>query len=209
MEEASDKGAHLVVFPEIALQQSPGWANLGHVPTAEEKDYTFNTAETIPGESTEIMVKKAKELKLYVVFGMAERVLGSDVLYNSSVLLGPDGIIGKRRKAYLWDAAILGNEDLIFQRGNEFNVVDSPIGKVGLIICAEMYFMTGLRLAQEGADILITIAAWQSNLGDLYDSYAKQNATRSQRWHVVSNQIGDIGHYKGYGHSRIIDLLGE
>jgi len=87
MEEASKQGANLVVFPEIALQQNPAWGASWYQPTQEELDYLSDTAETIPGDSTRKLVDKAKELGIYVIFGMTER--GEDEeLYNSSVFLG-------------------------------------------------------------------------------------------------------------------------
>ena len=72
MEEASAQEAHLIVFPEIALQQNPGWGASAYRPTQEELDYVRDTAETIPGDSTEILVDKARELNIYIVFGMTE-----------------------------------------------------------------------------------------------------------------------------------------
>jgi predicted amidohydrolase len=50
MDSAAKKGAHLIVFPEIALQQNPAWSD--KQPTEEELFYLHQSAETIPGEST-------------------------------------------------------------------------------------------------------------------------------------------------------------
>jgi len=133
MERAASNRVDLVVFPEIALQQCPAWGYSSHTPTAQEMAYVRQTAETIPGQSTSNIVVKAKELNLFVVFGMTEKD-AAGLLYNANVLLGPDGVIGKHRKRYLWDSNYGGNEDLIWRTGQVWDVVESPLGKVGLMI---------------------------------------------------------------------------
>jgi len=209
MEEASAKGAHLIVFPEIALQQNPGWGTSAYRPTQEELDYVRDTAEAIPGDSTEILVDKARELNIYVVFGMTEYSPDDGKLYNSSVFLGPDGVIGKYRKSNLWDASTGGNENLSWERGKEIVVLDSPIGKVGLIICIDMYYFIGDKVAKEGAELIATASAWPASSGSLYEDRSRQNALRNHLWHIVSNQVGTVGHAVDYGHSRIIDPNGN
>ena len=206
MKEASAKGAHLIVFPEIALQQNPAWSGLWYKPTQQELDYVRSSAETIPGSSTEKLVDKAKELNIYVVFGMTETSPNDDALYNSSVFLGPNGIIGKYRKINLWRG---GHEDLVWQPGNEHGIFDSPIGKIGLIICMDMRQFLGPTLANKGADLLVTVSAWPRYSGSLYETRTKENALQAKRWHIVSNQVGSVGHTEDYGHSRIIDPNGN
>lgn len=206
MKEASAKGAHLIVFPEIALQQNPTWSGLWYKPTQQELDYVRSSAETIPGSSTEKLVDKAKELNIYVVFGMTETSPNDDALYNSSVFLGPNGIIGKYHKINLWRG---GNEHLVWQRGNELGIFDSPFGKIGLITCLDMMNYLGPTLAHQGADLLVTVSAWPRSSGSLYETRTKENALQAKRWHIVSNQVGSVGHTEDYGHSRIIDPNGN
>ena len=104
--------------------------------------YIRQTAETIPGQSTSNVVAKAKELNLFVVFGMTEKDQAG-LLYNANVFLGPDGVIGKHRKTFH-----VGNDGLIWSRGSGFEVLDSPLGKIGLMICAEMW--SGRKLSRTG-----------------------------------------------------------
>ena len=206
MKEASAKGAHLIVFPEIALQQNPAWSRRWYKPTQQELDYVRSSAETIPGSSTEKLVDKAKELNIYVVFGLTETSPNDDALYNSSVFLGPNGIIGKYRKINLMRGI---NEHLSWQPGNEHGIFDSPIGKIGLIICYYLIFYLGTTLAHQGADLLVTVSAWPRSAGSLYETRTKENALQAKRWHIVSNQVGSVGHTEDYGHSRIIDPNGN
>ncbi len=205
--EASEKGACLIVFPEIALQQNPGWGTSSYLPTEAELEYVHDSAETIPGPSTEVLVQIAREHSIFVIFGMTEKSLNGD-LYNTSVFLGPTGILGKHRKGILWDSGTGGNEHLFWMRGSDNGLVDSPLGRVGLIICIEMYYLLGRNLGNAGADFLVTVSAWPSSSGSFYESYTKRNAVESGRWHVVANQVGMVGYATDYGHSRIINPEG-
>ena len=210
MDKAAAQGVQLIVFPEISLQQNPGWGFLSvHEPTQAELRYVQDTAETVPGNSTDKIAVKAGELGVHVVFGMTEES-EEGLPYNTSIFLGPDGLLRKYRKINLWDAEHgEGNEHLSWKRGTELVVADSPWGKVGLAICADMVHMPGPKLAAKGADLLVTVSAWPKTAGDLYDKFTVQNAIDAKRWHVVSNQVGLVGHGEDFGHSRIVHPNGE
>ncbi|MBA7572908.1 Aliphatic amidase [subsurface metagenome] len=170
------------------------------------KDYLYNTAETIPGSSTDRLAAKAKELNMYVIFGMTEKVSEHDSLYNTSVFLGPSGIIGKYRKMNLWEG---GNEHLCWKKGKNTGVFDSPFGKVGLMICIDMHYWLGLELAKEGANFLVTVSAWPASAKERFEKVTKENAAKTNLWHIVSNQVGSVGDIQDYGHSRIVDPNGN
>jgi predicted amidohydrolase len=203
MDQAARNGVDLVVFPEMALQGCPGWREEIVRPSAAELAYTQQTAESIPGPSTDALVVKAKALNLFVVFGMTEKD-EAGVLYNTNVYLGPEGVIGKHRKT-----VSVGNDGLIWSRGRGYEPLDSPLGKIGLMICAEMANLPGPVLASRGADLLVTSSAWWTSEAPWYESVTVRNAVRSGRWHVVSQQVGTIGYAVCYGHSRVVDPLGH
>ncbi len=205
MERAASNGVDLVVFPEVALQGCPGWRENNVAPSAQEMAYIRATAETIPGASTSNVVAKARDLNLFVVFGMTET--DQTNLYNANVFLGPDGVIGKHRKTYF-----VGNDALIWHLGAGYQVLVSPIGKIGLMICAEMYSgwnYPGPALASQGADLLVTSSAWWNSVAWAWDLMTVTNAVLAGRWHIVSQQVGTIGHAQCYGHSRAVDPLGR
>jgi predicted amidohydrolase len=206
MELAASNKVDLVVFPEVALQGCPGWRENNVAPSAQEMAYIRATAEMIPGASTSNVVAKANELNLFVVFGMTEKDQAG-LLYNANVFLGPDGVIGKHRKTYF-----VGNDALIWHVGAGYQVLDSPIGKLGLMICAEMYSgwnYPGPVLASQGADLLVTSSAWWNSVAWAWDLMTVTNAVLAGRWHVVSQQVGTIGYAQCYGHSRVVDPLGR
>ncbi len=206
MERAASNRVDLIVFPEVALQGCPGWREDSSNPSAQEMAYTRQTAEMIPGLSTSNVVAKAKELNLFVVFGMTEKDR-EGLLYNANVFLGPDGVIGKHRKTYF-----IGNDSQIWRLGSGYAVLDSQIGKIGLIICIELYSggnYPGPLLASQGADLLVTCSAWWSSGASSWAEATVLNAVQADRWHVASQQVGTVGHVQVYGHSQIVDPKGK
>jgi len=204
MERAASNRVDLIVFPEVALQGCPGWRENSSPPSVQEMAYTQQTAETIPGQSTSNVVAKAQELNLFVVFGMTEKDPAGR-LYNANVFLGPDGVIGKHRKTFH-----VGNDGSIWSLSSGFEALDSPLCKIGLMICAEMALeYPGPVLASQGADLLVTSSAWWTSVAGGWDEVTKGNAVRAKRWHVVSQQVGTVGHAQVYGHSQVVDPLGR
>ena len=92
---------------------------------------------------------QAKKLNLYIVSGFHE--IDNNLLYNTSILIGPNGIIGKYRKIHLFM-----NEFDFFEKGNlGLPVYDIGICRVGMLICFDWVFPEVWRiLALKGADII-------------------------------------------------------
>lgn len=111
-------------------------------------DEVEQLSEPSTGETFEAMRRFAKSHSCYIVYGFAER---DDYLYNSSALVGPDGLIGLYRKVHLFD-----REALFFTRGNlGFPVFDLPFGRVGMMICFDWYFPESARsLTLRGAQLI-------------------------------------------------------
>lgn len=210
IKEASQKGAQLIVFPEIALQQNPGW--FAPQVSEDEVAYVRRTAEMVPGPSTAALTELSKKYNIHIIFGMTEKSVNDD-LYNTSVLLGPDGVIGKYRKQHIFsDKRRGGNEELFWKPGNEMGLFETPFGRIGIMTCIEMEDHFGGELADTGADILVTTTAWPGDNDKAvvwYERYTKSNAFEAQLWHIVSNQVGPLGHVADYGHSRIVNPKGE
>ncbi|WP_431801413.1 nitrilase-related carbon-nitrogen hydrolase [Halobacillus andaensis] len=140
-EKAFKNGAKLVVAPEMATT--------GYMFESREDIAPF--VEQIPGPTTEIFSELAAEYNSYIVFGMPEVDPGTDLYYNSSVLIGPEGLIGKYRKMHLWET-----DAYWAARGDsEVPVYDTELGKVAMNICMDSaYYETARIAAVKGADIL-------------------------------------------------------
>lgn len=143
---AAASGAQLIVLPELA--------NSGYV--FNDRAEAFDLAEAIPdGPTMRAWTECAAQHRLHLVAGIAER--DGAVLYNSAVLIGPDGHIGTFRKVHLW-----GNENLFFEPGNlGFPVYRTTLGRIGMAICYDGWFPETFRLcALQGADLVCVPTNW-------------------------------------------------
>lgn len=214
IEQAAAKGVQLIVFPEMSLQGYV-WEMLDHN-TDEEFYYHYENAEPIPGPSTEEIAREAARNNLYVVFGMTEKakVGGEAVLYNSCVMVGPQGPVGVYRKVHS-----PANELHLFNKGNCWPVFETELGKIGLMLCYDKFFPEAAReLVLQGAEILVSISAWSKGGDDPEPAYYssldklldKMRAIENQCWVISANQVDfeEKGGLEFYGHSRIVSPSG-
>jgi predicted amidohydrolase len=144
--EAASNGANLIVLPELC--------NSGYV--FETREEAFALSENIPsGESCKSWSNVCEKLGVHIVAGINER--SGDLLYNSSVVLGPNGYVGTFRKVHLWN-----EENLFFEPGDlGFPVFKTPIGRISCHICYDSWFPESYRLAAlQGADIVCVSTNW-------------------------------------------------
>lgn len=141
--EAGSKGARLVVFPEAFIPSYPDW--VWTIPSGEEgvlnELYTelLTNSVTIPSDATVRLCRTAKLANAYVVMGMSERNVEASgaSLYNTLLYIDAQGeILGKHRKL-----VPTGGERLVWAQGDgsTLQVYDTPLGKLGGLICWENY----------------------------------------------------------------------
>jgi N-carbamoylputrescine amidase len=146
LEEAAAKGAKLAVLPELC--------NTGYV--FESRMEIRELAESIPdGPSTQAWIAAAKRLDMVIVAGITES--SGEIFFNSAVIVGPSGYIGRYRKVHLW-----GEEALYFTPGDlGFPVFDTPYGRIGCQICYDCWFPESFRLAAlQGAELMCVPTNW-------------------------------------------------
>ena len=153
--QAVEQGANLIVMPELA--------NTGY--TFHSRTEAYAHAETLSdGRSPKAWADFAHRHQVYLVAGLAER--DGLKIFDSAVLYGPQGLLGHYRKAHLWN-----QEKLWFTPGNlGFPVFETPIGRIGLLICWDIWFPEVPRLlAQQGADIICSLNNWVWTPPPLFD----------------------------------------
>lgn len=163
--QAAAQCSELVVFPELTLT--------GLVDAAGAK----KLAEPVPGPSINKLIDYAMQHHIYIAAGMVEKC-GHD-LYNTAVLVGPEGLLGKYRKMHLCELdagwANPGN------RG--FPHFNTPMGRIGLMIGHDAMFPeSGRMLAIAGCDLLCCLGAM--NAPKPYGLDATQN------WHNFPIPMG-------------------
>ena len=172
IEEAASNGANLIVLPELC--------NSGYV--FETREEAFELSEEIPsGESCKSWSKICKKLGVHIVAGINERA--GDLLYNSSVVIGPNDYVGTFRKVHLWN-----EENLFFEPGDlGFPVFKTPIGRISCHICYDSWFPESYRLAAlQGADIVCVSTNWVPIPGQDKDREAMANILVMGAAHVNS-----------------------
>lgn len=144
--EAHAKGASIVVLPELA--------DSGYV-FASESELAAQASPVPGGGTSTLLCSLSRELQIVVVSGVAERE--ADVFFNSAIVCGPVGFVGKYRKLHLW------NEENRFFRSGDLGlpVFDTPFGKIGIAICYDGWFPETFRqLALKGASLICVPTNW-------------------------------------------------
>lgn len=193
--QAADAGAELVLFPELLIH--------GHC-----TPNTWELAEAVPeGPSTRRIAELAREFNLVLSVGLSEKE--NDIVFNTQVLVGPTGYIGKQRKIHL-----SRDEVLFYKGGRELPVFDIGKCSVGMIICYDNQFPELARiLALRGADVLLmphaarvkmwndspeSITAAREATYDLFTSSYRMRARENACFAVLADQAGRAGYVDNY-----------
>jgi nitrilase len=139
--DAAGQSARLVVFPEAFVSAYPRGLDFGAVfgsrtdKGREQFRRYWESSVDVPGPAVEALGRTAKSLHIYLVIGVVERDRGT--LYCSVLFFAPDGAyLGKHRKIMP-----TASERLVwgFGDGSTMPVFETPLGKVGAVICWENY----------------------------------------------------------------------
>lgn len=171
-------------------------------------------AEAFPGETTDLLEALARDLEILIVGGSIPE-LDSGKLYNTAYVYGPEGLIGKHRKAHLFDVDIEGGisfkESEVLNPGHSATVLEYRGVKFGLCICYDMRFPEFARtMVNCGAEVIFVPAAFNTTTGPAHwHITARTRAVDNQVYFVVASpaRSEDLS-YKAYGHSLIVDPWG-
>lgn len=203
----------LVVFPEFA-HAAPIY------PTVEQ--LLARLAVSIPNEHTDRYVAKAKSLGVYIQTGTFlesdERWPGH--IFNTTCLIGPEGILLKYRKVHTWVPWELHTSphDLPDYDEPLFPVAETPIGCIGVAICYDWLFPEAIRqLVLGGAEVLIRVSAYMDPWGtvpplDWWTTVNRVRALENMCYVVAANQAANLQNYPPFswpGGSMIVDFDGQ
>lgn len=147
--QAAGQGAQLAVLPECCLT---GYA----FPDRQE---LHALAEPMDGPAIGAWQDMSRDRNIWLVAGIAERQ--GDALYNSAILIGPDGQRSLYRKVHLW-----GQENDLYTPGSLLVAfpTQTPLGTIGLAICYDLWFPELVRsLALAGSTLIAAPANWSRN----------------------------------------------
>lgn len=193
--QAADQGVRLMAFPELLVH-------------SHCKPNTWELAESVPdGPSTHRLIEIAREFGLVLSVGISEKE--NDIVYNTQMLVGPDGYIGKQRKIHM-----SRDETLFYKGGRDIVVHDLGFCRVGTIICYDNTFPEVSRiLALKGADVLLmphaarikmwqdtpeSMAAARNHTHEFFISSYAMRARENACFAVLANMAGRAGQVPNY-----------
>ncbi|KAG4144499.1 hypothetical protein ERO13_D05G041100v2 [Gossypium hirsutum] len=208
IEEAAQKGAHLVVLPEI--WNSP-YSNDGFPVYAEDIDAGHDASP-----STAMLSEVSSRLKITVVGGSIPERCG-DKLYNTCCVFGTDGKLkAKHRKIHLFDIDIPGKitfmESKTLTAGETPTIVDTDVGRIGVGICYDIRFQElAMIYASRGAHLLCYPGAFNMTTGPLHwELLQRARAVDNQLYVATCSPARDTGAgYVAWGHSTLVGPFGE
>jgi len=174
------------------------------------KDELRNLAETIDGPSIKYMKNIAKEKKCYIVFGMPLKDSKVDgLIHNSAVLLHPNGKVDTYNKWYMPTVGPF-EEKIFFDEGENIQVFDTKYGKIGIIICYDIFFPELCKAySLLGANIIICLSASPSTTRKYFERLTVARALENTVYFVYVNIVGTQEDLVFWGGSQIYDPLGE
>jgi N-carbamoylputrescine amidase len=181
--DAAAQGAQIVCLQELFRSQYF---------CREENAELFDLAEPIPGPSTDMIGKVAREAKVAVVASLFER-RAPGLYHNTAAMIDADGsLIGLYRKMHIPDDPLY-YEKFYFTPGDTgFLNFDTQYGRIGTLVCWDQWYPEGARLtALQGATVLFypTAIGWHPAEKAQYGA-AQLDAWRTiQRAHAIANGI--------------------
>ena len=196
--KAKAAGADLAVFPEMFLT--------GYV----LQDQIFGLAESIPGPSITKVEEIAKKTGLHIIFGMPELSEKTQAtVYNTAVLVGPKGLIGKYRKMYLPTHSVF-EEKRYFRPGYEPAAFQTELGNIGLTICYDVFFPEVFRLPRlMGAQLIICISASPAVRKSYFEILTAARALENTCYLAYVNLAGVEDGLQFWGGSRLVSPTGD
>ena len=200
IDEAAEKGAKLVAFPEVVNILS------------EEPEF----AEMIPGPTTELFMQKAKEHGIWVHGGSISEVNPEgERTYNTTVLINPQGEITARySKLHNFDMTLPDGSSVREsdkkEPGKEITTVQTELGHLAFAICYDMRFPELFRLMTlQGAEVIFLPANFTMPTGkDHWEPILRARAIENGCYIIAPNQTGVKEKFTAYGNSMVVDPWG-
>jgi len=230
--EAAQKGAQLVVLPEI--WNSP-YATAGFPEYAESLPNIGDRSAPL-SPSSQILIDAAKEHGLWIVGGSiperwkeqdGDHDNGVEKIYNTCLVLSPEGeVVAKHRKVHLFDIDVPGGitffESETLSPGQTVSHFSSPFGEIGVGICYDIRFgeLAMIMRQKYNCVILIYPGAFNLTTGPAHwELLQRARAVDNQCFVITASPARAISsngdkdskypHYTAWGHSTVVSPWGD
>lgn len=157
--EAAGRGADLLVFPEYGLMEL---AALGGADTAGDLEASLHEVARHRAAADALHVDLARRHGVHIL-GASGPVFDGDRPVNRATLFGPGGILGHQDKQIM---TRFEAEEWDVRPGGPLRVFDTPVGRLGILICYDAEFpLLARALVDAGAEILLAPSATETHAG--------------------------------------------
>lgn len=195
LEETSQQGAQLTIFPECSVT--------GYCFDSFEEAVPF--AESVSGPCCNRVAAACARLDCHAVVGFLE--LDGQRLFNAAALIGPRGVVGSYRKIHL---PYLGVDRFTTPGDRPFAVHAMGEARIGMNICYDSAFPEAARsLALDGADLIALPTNFPPGAQCMAEHVVNTRAMENKVFYACVNRVGAERGFSFIGHSKICDTSGR
>jgi len=205
IDEAAAEGAQLLVFGEIYLNGYES-GTVGHRYAVAERDDDPYVAE---------LIEIARDKDVHMLMGATTHkgTFPGD-LYNSVLVIGPAGLLGTYNKAHVaafsFDNGRLAAEKVWWSPGFDLPVFETPIGRIGVEICYDIWFPEVARtLTLKGAELIVNVSAAVCGFETSWDHMLYARSLENVVWYLHVSVVGRQKDFELFGGSRLFSPMGE
>ncbi len=211
IKEAQRKKAQIICFPEFQMAFSPN---------SQTSRELFSISESVNGNFTKELCNSAKANDISIIGTIYERsATDSDkptkkdidnqyCVYDTALFINNKGVLVTRyRKLHLYDALGFKESEKLLAGDKLFSPVDSPLGKLGIMVCYDLRFPELSRiLTIEGSNTLVSPSGWVQGTmkEDHWLTMCKARSIENGVYLIAPNQVGNVF----CGRSLVIDPFG-
>ncbi|MCK4758344.1 MAG: carbon-nitrogen hydrolase family protein, partial [Thermoplasmata archaeon] len=162
------------------------------------------------GPSVKAISDMARENGRAIIVGMPERDMEKQgILYNSAMIALPDGSTSMTRKTHLVNFGPFEEETYFASGGPVFPIFKTPVGKVAIIICFDIFFPELTKYyALKGADMVVCISASPSATREFFEKMMVARAIENTIFFAYSNLVGTENNMVFWGGGALIGPKG-
>jgi predicted amidohydrolase len=208
-------------FFDVRLLAFPEFAHAAPVYTSV-RELRDKLALPVPNEHTAAYERIARQYGCFIQTGtfLEADPAWPDAVFNTTVLIGPQGVLSKYRKVNPWIPweVHTSPHDLPAYGEEPFPVVETEIGRIGAAICYDWLFPETIRqLAFNGAEVLVRVSAYMDPWGatppmDWWTLFNRARAAENTAYVVAANQGAQLKNYPPFswpGGSMVVDYDGR
>lgn len=213
IDDARRRGVGLLALPEACLGGYLSVLGAGRDGSHDEQPEDLPPVMDLDGPELRRVAELAREMT--VVVGLCESD-GTD-RFNTAAIVTGDGVLGAHRKVH----QPLG-ESMFYAAGDDYACVDTPMGRLGALICYDKAFPEAARaLALDGAEIIACISAWPASrtatAGSIADDrwthrfnlFDAARALENQLVWLAANQHGSFGKLRFVANAKVVGPGGD